>query len=143
MAFEAAERQIEGIVLFDLRGRLVAGEDAEALEARLSATLAAGNKGAILNLKQVGFIDSTGLGALVGMHSAFQRAGGALKLLHVSERHAELLVLTKLSTVFETFDDEQTAIDSFFPDRAVRRFDILEFVKGEEDRKEDPKKDLP
>lgn len=132
MALEAGERQIEGIVLFDLRGRLVAGEDAESLEARLDATLAAGNKGAILNLKEVAFIDSTGLGALVGVHSAFERAGGALKLLHVSKRHAELLVLTKLSTVFEIFDDEQAAIDSFFPDRAVPHFDLLEFVKSEE-----------
>jgi anti-sigma B factor antagonist len=132
MALEAGERQIEGIVLFDLRGRLVAGEDSEHFEAWLRVALAAGHKGAIVNLKQVGFIDSTGLGALVGMHSAFKRTGGALKLLHVSPRHAELLVLTKLSTVFEIFDDEQAAIDSFFPDRAVRRFDILEFVKSED-----------
>ncbi|MGH9619383.1 MAG: STAS domain-containing protein [Bryobacteraceae bacterium] len=132
MALEAGERQIEGIVLFDLRERLVAGESAEDFETRLAATLAAGSKSAILNLKHVGFIDSTGLGAMVGVHSAFERAGGALKLLHVSERHAELLVLTKLSTVFDIFDDEQAAIDSFFPDRAVRRFDILDFVKSEE-----------
>ncbi|HEX7362565.1 MAG TPA: STAS domain-containing protein [Bryobacteraceae bacterium] len=136
MALEAGERQIEGIVLFDLRGRLVAGDDAEDFETRLAATLAAGSKSAILNLKHASFIDSTGLGAMVGAHSAFKRAGGALKLLHVSERHAELLVLTKLSTVFEIFDDEQAAIDSFFPDRAVRRFDILDFVKSEEKEQE-------
>lgn len=55
-----------------------------------------------------------------------------MKLLHLSKRSAELLILTKLSTVFEMFDDEQAAVNSFFPGREVRRFDILEFVKSQE-----------
>lgn len=136
MGLRADERQVEGIAIFDLRGRLVAGGEIDDFEGPLIAVLAAGNKSAILNLQHVGFIDSTGLGAMVGAHSRFERAGGALKLLHVSERHMELLVLTKLSTVFQIFDDEQAAVDSFFPDRAAPKFDILEFVQSEEEKEE-------
>jgi anti-sigma B factor antagonist len=80
----------------------------------------------------VEFIDSTGLGAMVVCFTAVEKQGGALKLLNLSKRHIELLVLTKLTTIFEVFDDEQDAINSFFPDREVRRFDILNFVRGQE-----------
>lgn len=139
MGLRADERQVEGIAIFDLSGRLVAGSEIEDFDGPLNAALAAGNMSAILNLQRVGFIDSTGLGAMVGAHSRFERAGGALKLLHVSERHLELLVLTKLSTVFQIFDDEQAAIDSFFPDRAAPKFDILEFVKNEEEEEKEEK----
>lgn len=134
MGLQISERQIEGIAVFDLRGRLVAGDEAAQFEEALGATIATGDKRAILNLEHVGFIDSTGLGAMVEAYSQFKHAGGMLKLLNASKRHAELLTLTKLSTVFEIFDDEQAAIDSFFPDRAVRKFDILEFVKSEEEQ---------
>jgi anti-sigma B factor antagonist len=136
VALDFDEKQTEGIAILELRGRLVAGDEASAFDSRLSATLAQDKKSVILDLKHVGFIDSTGLGALVVQHTAFQQAGGALKLLHATKRHAELLILTKLSTVFQMFDDEQAAIDSFFPDRAVPHFDILEFVKSEEKREE-------
>ena len=69
---------------------------------------------------------------MVMSFTTIQKLGGALKLLNLSKRHIELLVLTKLSTIFEVFDDEQDAINSFFPDREVHRFDILHFVKGQE-----------
>ena len=80
------------------------------------------------------YIDSTGLGALVICFTTLRKAGGELKLLNLSRRNIELLVLTKLTTVFEIFSDEQDAVNSFFPDREIRRFDILEFVqKGKKD----------
>jgi hypothetical protein len=65
-----------------------------------------------------------------------ESAGGALKLFNVPERGTQLLVLTKLATVLQIFDDERTAIDSFFPDREKPRFDILEFVKSQDEELE-------
>jgi len=109
------------------------GDETLSLQEALRTFLEHNQNRVILDLKNVSFIDSTGLGTLVSAHSAFKKAEGAMKLLHLSERHMQLLVLTKLSTVFELFDDEQKAIDSFFPDREVRHFDILEFVKSQED----------
>lgn len=136
MPLDIQQRESEGILILDLKGRIVAGPDAGDLRRTVSSLLDRSVINMILNLKEVDYIDSTGLGALVIAHSTFEKAGGAAKLLHVSKRSAELLVLTKLSTVFAMFDDEQAAIDSFFPDREVRRFDILEFVKSRENEAE-------
>jgi anti-sigma B factor antagonist len=79
----------------------------------------------------VDYIDSTGLGTLVICFTTLCKAGGKLALLNLSRRNIELLVYTKLATVFEIFADEQEAVNSFFPDRAIRRFDILDFVQQE------------
>ena len=90
---------------------------------------ASGSSNIILNLADVDYIDSTGLGGMVISFTTLQKAGGALKLVNLSKRNIELLVLTKLSTVFELFDDEQDAVNSFFPNREIRKFDILSFVQ--------------
>jgi anti-sigma B factor antagonist len=132
MALEILQRDVEGILILDLNGRIVAGPDAADLRRAMSSVGDHGRTKVILNLKKVDYIDSTGLGTLVIGHSSMAKAGGAMKLLHLSKRAAQLLILTKLSTVFEIFDDEQAAINSFFPDREVRHFDILEFVKSQE-----------
>jgi anti-sigma B factor antagonist len=66
--------------------------------------------------------------------TAMRKAGGALKLLNLTRRNIELIVLTKLETVFEVFDDEQQAINSFFPNREIRRFDILQFIQQQGER---------
>ena len=65
--------------------------------------------------------------------TSVHKVGGALKLLNLSRRNIELLVLTKLTTVFELFGDEQDAVNSFFPDREIRKFDILSFVQQQDD----------
>ena len=132
MALEILQRDAEGVLIFDLEGRIVAGSEATDLRSSAASVVAGGSTKVIFNLKKVDYIDSTGLGSLVIAHSALEKAGGAIKLLHLSKRSSELLILTKLSTVFEIFDDEQAAINSFFPGREVRRFDILEFVKSQE-----------
>jgi anti-sigma B factor antagonist len=132
MPLQVNAEEVEGVTIFHLKGRLVFGEEASFLQDAVQRTLSAGQIRLILNFKEVPFIDSTGLGVLVVSHSAAQKADGAIRLLHLSERHMELLVLTKLTVLFEVFDDERTAIDSFFPERAVKRFDILEFVKSQE-----------
>ena len=134
MALEIHEREVEDIVLLDLEGRVVLGAEATALRRAFESVIGQGKSKVILNLKQVDYIDSTGLGTLALGHRTFEKANGTIKLLHLSKRSAELLILTKMSTIFEMFDDEQAAINSFFLGREVRRFDILEFVKSQEQK---------
>ena len=83
----------------------------------------------MIDLKDVDYIDSSGLGTLVYSFSTFRKQGGMLKLLNLSRRNIELMLLTKLETVFEVHNDERSAVDSFFPDRESRKFDILEFLR--------------
>jgi anti-sigma B factor antagonist len=128
MSLEIREREKEGISILDLDGRLVVGE-AGPLRDRVRARLSAGESRFILNLQKVDYIDSTGLGALVMCYTGVEKAGGSLKLLNLNRRNVELLILTKLTTVFEIFNDEQEAVNSFFPNREIRRFDILDFVR--------------
>jgi anti-sigma B factor antagonist len=87
-----------------------------------------------LNLKDVSHIDSTGLGTLVFGLARLSKAGGRLALLHVNKSHLELFLLTKLAIAFEFFNDEQEAVNSFFPDRAVKPFDILNFIEHRDER---------
>jgi anti-sigma B factor antagonist len=137
MPLEMREKEVDGIVILELHGRLVAGPESADFRRKTTELISTGHKSIILDMKHLGFIDSTGLGTLVVAHTQLQKADGSVKLLNVSKRHIELLILTKLSTVFEMFDDEQTAINSFFPDREQKPFDILEFVREQEDGKQD------
>lgn len=130
---EIRERDSEGITILDLDGRLVVGPAAGAVREHLTRAQADGQTRVILNLKDVDYIDSTGLGTLVICFTSMQKAGGALKLVNLNKRNLELLVLTKLSTVFELFNDEQDAVNSFFPDRSIRRFDILSFIQQQQE----------
>lgn len=129
MSLEFARREREGIVILDITGRLVAGEETTALRDRIRTLTNAGSTHVILNLQEVDYIDSTGLGTLVICFTGLRKAGGSLKLVNLTRRNLELVVLTKLETVFEIFNDEQEAINSFFPDRKVAKFDILAFVQ--------------
>jgi anti-sigma B factor antagonist len=126
----------EGLTIFRLKGRVVFGEESSTLQDAIEADIKPGQARIILDLKHVPFIDSSGLGVLVVAQAAAEKANGAVRLLHLSQRHIELLVLTRLSTLFQIYDDENAAIDSFFPDRAVKTFDILEFVKSQENEPE-------
>ncbi|MGE5488181.1 MAG: STAS domain-containing protein [bacterium] len=129
MSLAISEREREGITILDLAGRITVGEEAAGLRERFRTLAAAGRNRVILNLREVDYIDSTGLGVIVMGYTALRRSGGGLVLEHLSERSIELLVLTKLSTIFDVFDDEQQAVNSFFPDRHIRKFDILSFVR--------------
>ncbi|HUS08250.1 MAG TPA: STAS domain-containing protein [Bryobacteraceae bacterium] len=129
MSLEIEERVKEGIVILDLRGRLIVGDPVSNLREKVRELSAAASTNVVLNLAGVDYIDSTGLGGMVISFTTLQKAGGALKLANLSKRNLELLVLTKLSTVFEIFDDEQDAVNSFFPNREIRKFDILSFVQ--------------
>lgn len=129
MDLSITERTKEGITILDAKGQIVAGESADRLRDRLRALADSPSPNAILNLAQVDYIDSSGLGALVMSFSAIRRKDGTLKLLNLTRRNVELLVLTKLETVFEVFDDEQNAVNSFFPNREIKHFDILTFLQ--------------
>jgi anti-sigma B factor antagonist len=129
MSIEIQQREHEGITILDLKGRLTVGEEVSRFRERLQKLIDSGHRNIVLNMEQVDYIDSTGLGALVMAYTSMQRAGGKIKLLNLTRRSIELLVMTKLTTIFEVFNDEQSAINSFFPDREIKRFDILNFVQ--------------
>ncbi len=133
MSLEIQQREREGIVILDLKGRLTVGGEVATFRDRVQKLVNSGRTSIILNLQDVDYIDSTGLGALVMSFTSLQRAGGKIKLLNLSRRGIELLVMTKLTTIFEVFDDEQNAINSFFPDRELKRFDILSFVQQQKE----------
>lgn len=133
MDLEINQREKDGVIIIDLKGRLIGGEPVHALRERLSAMPAEGTKNIILNLADVNYIDSSGLGSMVIAYTGVKKLGGMVKLLNLSKRNVELLVLTKLTTVFEVFDDEQSAVNSFFPHREIKRFDILTFLQQQKD----------
>jgi anti-sigma B factor antagonist len=115
-----------------LSGKLAVG-GASDLREKVAAETAGGSLLQLLNLKHVEYIDSTGLGILVICHMALQKAGGSLRLVNLNRRNLELVLLTKLSTVFQIYNDEQEAINSFFPDREIKHFDILAFVQQQKE----------
>lgn len=132
MALDIQQRDREGIAILDLKGRLTVGQAASGIRDTVRQLADEGRKGVIFNLADVDFIDSSGLGSMVICFTTMQKAGGTLRLLHLTRRNIELLVLTKLTTVFEVFTDEQDAVNSFFPGREIKRFDILSFVQQQE-----------
>jgi anti-sigma B factor antagonist len=129
MALEIHRKDREGVTVLDMKGRITVGPEATALREAVAAAVADAVKQLVLNLAQVDFIDSTGLGAVVMCSTTMRKNGGAVKLLNLNRRNIELLVMTKLATVFEIFNDETDAVNSFFPDRKLNQFDILSFVQ--------------
>ena len=136
MSLDIEQKEREGITILDLTGRITAGPEAAALRDKVQQLAAEGSKSVILNMAGVDYIDSTGLGTLVICATSLRKQTGNIKLVNLNRRNIELLVMTKLATVFEIFTDEQDAVNSFFPDRKIKTFDILNFVqqlKAEED----------
>ena len=134
MSLHIEQREREGIVILDLKGPLTLGQGDLELRDRLPALHQSGKVNIILNLKEVTEIDSTGLGTLVFGLAKLRRSGGRLALLNVNRTHLKLFLLTRLAVAFEFFDEEQDAVDSFFPDRALKHFDVLDFVQHEGNR---------
>jgi anti-sigma B factor antagonist len=123
------QRESEGIVILDLNGALTSGHGDLELRDRLAALHQSGKVNIVLNLKGVNDIDSTGLGTLVFGLARLRQAGGNLALVNPNQSHMHLFLLTRLAIAFEFYSDEHDAVDSFFADRAVKHFDILEFVQ--------------
>lgn len=134
MSLTWERRDREGIAIFDLKGRIVMGQEASEFRDAVTPLAAALENRIILNMAEVAYIDSTGLGALVYLAASAKKSKSVIRLLSMNARNLELLITTKLETIFQTFNDEQDAVNSFFPDRAVKKFDILEFVKEQQDK---------
>jgi anti-sigma B factor antagonist len=113
LTMKANNRQIDGITIVDLSGRIVLGEDTALLRKTVRDLIAGGHKRVLLNLAEVPFIDSSGIGELVSAFTAVRREGGDVKLLKLTRRVSDVLQIVKLETVFDVFNDEAAAIQSF------------------------------
>jgi anti-sigma B factor antagonist len=131
MDLQLHHREKEGIQILDLQGHLIEGASEARLRAVIIELAEARTVNVILNFAGVTEIDADGLSALVFCDARLASSSGALRLLNLS-RHLDLMVLTKLDTLSEVFTDEQDAVNSFFPDRAALRYNILEFVEEPE-----------
>jgi anti-sigma B factor antagonist len=108
-----ASREVGGISVLDLKGKITLGEGSVQVRDAIRGLVGKGKKSILLNLGDVSYIDSSGLGELVGAYTTAKNQGAELKLLKLTKKVHDLLQLTKLYTVFETYDDETIAIASF------------------------------
>src|SRR5436305_2324968 len=113
MALKIATREVAHVTILDIHGRIVLGEEIGALRDAVRSLIADGKKKIILNLVGVDYIDSSGVGELVGSFTTVRNAGGELKLLNLTQKVEDVLHVTKLYTVFDIKDDEFTAVKSF------------------------------
>jgi anti-sigma B factor antagonist len=119
MNLTTSTRQVRGVTVVDIEGRIVLGEESARLRELVSELLKNGHKKILFNLVDVQYIDSSGLGSLVSAFTSVQRQGGELKLLNLTSKVHDVLQITKLYTVFDIMDDEAVAINSFGQSAAV------------------------
>jgi anti-sigma B factor antagonist len=110
---KASSRQVNGIMIVDLSGRITLGEGSVILRETVRDLLGKGNKKILLNLGDVSYIDSSGIGELVSAYTTVRNQGGELKLLNLTKKVHDLLQITKLYTVFDVKDDETSAVKAF------------------------------
>lgn len=113
MALRMTDREVNGVNVIDLEGRIVLGEESNSFRERVKGLLAAGKKKIVLNLANVTYIDSAGLGTLVATFHSARSQGATLKLANLGQKFKEVLQVTKLMTVFDTYENEAAAIQSF------------------------------
>ena len=113
------ERMNGSVVVLDLKGKITLGEGDELLKDKINSLVNQGHRKIVLNLADVPYVDSAGLGEIVRTYTTVSRQGGSLKLLGLTKRITDLLSITKLLTVFETFDSEKDAVGSFSPSAQV------------------------
>jgi len=106
-------RQVGDVTVVDAVGRITLGEGASTFRDRVREIVASGHKKLLLNLAEISYIDSSGIGELVSGFTTVANQGGTVKLLNLTKRVQDLLQITKLYTVFEVFDDEAKAVRSF------------------------------
>jgi len=106
-------RENGGVIVVDVTGKIALGETSANLHQELRELINSGKKDILLNLKDVTTIDSSGLGTLVASYTTAEKSGGTMKLVNLTDRATELMTITKLYTVFEIFDDERAALNSF------------------------------
>ena len=113
MALSAKVRKVGDISIVDLNGKITLGENTGILRDELRSLLAQGSKNIILNMAEVSYVDSAGLGELVGAYTTATNQGGAVKLLNLQGKMKDLMQITKLHTIFPAYEDEKSALASF------------------------------
>ncbi len=113
MALTAKVRKVGDVSIVDLNGKITLGENTGILRDELRSLLSQGVKNIVLNMKDVGYVDSAGLGELVGAYTTATNQGGSLKLLNLQGKMRDLMQITKLHTIFPAFEDEKAAVASF------------------------------
>ena len=113
MSMKVSTRQVDGVTILDLSGRITLGEGSVTVRDTIRDLLNKGEKHILLNLGDVSYMDSSGLGELVSAYTSVKNAGGELKLLNLTKKVQDLLQITKLYTVFDVKDDEASAVASF------------------------------
>jgi anti-sigma B factor antagonist len=113
MALKLTSSEVEGVSLVALNGRIVLGEESTALREKLKSLVASGSKKIVLNMSEVTYIDSSGLGALVAAHLSAKTAGASIRLCNLGQKFYEVMQVTKLLTVFDVYDTEAAAVASF------------------------------
>jgi anti-sigma B factor antagonist len=113
MNLEMAERQVGAVTIIDLTGQLTSDHGAQRLKDKINSLVHQSRTAIVLNLAEVSYIDSGGLGQMVACYGSLSKTTGGLKLLHVNKRNHDLLSITRLVTIFQTFDSEEDAINSF------------------------------
>lgn len=124
------ERQVEDVTILDIDGNLRMGEGSAELQKAIRRLLEEGRKQILLNLSRVAYIDSSGLGELVAAHVALGKKGGIIKLLHLTHRVRELMTITKLLTVFDAYENEMEALDSFSTPEIEAEAPALSLIQG-------------
>ena len=113
MALRMTDRDVHGVSVLDIEGRIVLGEESNSFRERVKGLLAAGKKKIVLNLANVTYIDSAGLGTLVAAFHSARSQGAQLKMTNLGSKFKEILQVTKLMTVFDTYESETAAVQSF------------------------------
>ena len=113
MSVQISSRTAGDVTIVDVAGKITLGEGSSVLRDKVRELSAAGSKKMLINLGDVNYIDSSGIGELVSAFTSVSNSGGALKLLNLTKRVKDLLQITKLYTVFEVFDSEDTAVKSY------------------------------
>lgn len=113
MSVRMTNSEVNGVSVLELDGRIVLGEESNSLREKLKSLLAEGKKKIVLNMANIKYIDSAGLGTLVAAHLSAKTQGASVRLCHLGNKFNEVLQMTKLLTVFEVYDTEAAAVSSF------------------------------
>ena len=113
VALKMTSREVDGVTVIAMDGRIVLGEESNALREKIKALIAEGKKKIVLNMDNVTFIDSAGLGTLVSAHHSAKAQGASLRLCHLGTKFTEVLQITKLMTIFDVYNTEAEAVASF------------------------------
>jgi len=119
MSIKITNSDVDGVSVVELDGRIVLGEESNSLREKLKSMAAAGKKKIVLNVANIKYIDSTGLGMLVAAHFSAKTQGASVRLCHLGKKFHEIVQVTKLLTVFDVYDTQTAAVSSFQAARAI------------------------